>query len=648
MASVLEKAGESVRTSLNYVVNTGERIVIRPSVAGGAPGEREGRFEERIVEIRDARPLIGTLSLDREGFDLVRHVTAVTDFHDEDQLRTVYNPEIEKLVAAATGAARAVVFDHTRRSDSEETRKRMKIREPVQGVHNDYTPQSAPQRVRDLFPADEAEALLRRRFAIVNVWRSTGGPVETMPLCICDARSIAPGDLVVSERRAVDRIGYTFRSTIRTNRSRGSRRTPPLPFPARRPTRRPAKASSRASLSSSEPSTSASRGPRFSGPLLLRGGFRVFFPAAGLFAALAAPLWLALLAAGWSIPSPLAPPAWHGHEMLFGYVAAVIAGFLLTAIPNWTGRLPVAGGPLAALALLWLAGRAAMFAGASWPVAAAAVDAAFLVVLAGLAWREVIAGANKRNAPVCLLISIIALGNAGWHWAVLTGGDGTPFERAALAAVALLIMLIGGRVTPSFTRNWMVKAGHERLPAPFGAFDKAALGAALAALLVWVPLPGGKVTGALFALAAALHAVRLACWRGWATTAEPLVLILHLGYAWLPIWLGLAAAGMLAGAPDASSALHALTAGAAGTMTLAVMSRAMLGHTGRALTAGRATVAAYALVIAGAALRVAAPALPVDYVSAVVVAGLCWSAGFALYFAVYGPMGWGRGQGANG
>lgn len=211
MASVLEKAGENVRATLNYVVKTGERIVIRPSAAGGEPGAREGRFEERQVEIRDARPLIGKLSLDREGFDLVRHVTAVTDFHDEAQLRAVYNPEIEKLVAEATGASRVVTFDHTRRSDSEETRKRMKIREPVQGVHNDYTPQSGPQRVRDLLPADEAEELLRRRFAIVNVWRSTGGPVETMPLTICDARSVAPGDLVVSERRAVDRIGYTYR-----------------------------------------------------------------------------------------------------------------------------------------------------------------------------------------------------------------------------------------------------------------------------------------------------------------------------------------------------------------------------------------------------------------------------------------------------
>ncbi|MEE8334319.1 MAG: CmcJ/NvfI family oxidoreductase [Alphaproteobacteria bacterium] len=207
----MESVSEGVEAALNYVVKTGEPIVIRPSVAGGAAGERNGRFEERTAVIHDARPMIGELSLDREGFALVSHRTAVTDFHDEEQRRTVYDPEIERLVGEATGAARVVVFDHTLRSDSEETRTRMKIREPVQGVHNDYTPRSGPQRVRDLFPADEAEDLLSRRFSIINVWRSTGGAIETMPLGICDARSIPPDDLVVSERRAVDRVGYTYR-----------------------------------------------------------------------------------------------------------------------------------------------------------------------------------------------------------------------------------------------------------------------------------------------------------------------------------------------------------------------------------------------------------------------------------------------------
>ncbi|MEE8334318.1 MAG: NnrS family protein [Alphaproteobacteria bacterium] len=393
-------------------------------------------------------------------------------------------------------------------------------------------------------------------------------------------------------------------------------------------------------MPSSEPTQEPARPPRYRGPVLLRGGFRLFFPAAALFAALAAVSWLALLAAGWTLPSPLAAPVWHGHEMLFGYVAAVIAGFLLTAIPNWTGRLPVAGAPLAALVALWFAGRIAMFAGASWPVAAAVVDAAFLLVLAGLAWREVVAGANIRNAPICLIISVIALGNAGWHWAVLTDGDAGLFARAALAAVALLIALIGGRVTSSFTRNWMVKAGHATLPSAFGGFDKLALLGALAALVVWVALPEDAITGVLFGLAAALHAARLVRWRGWRTTAEPLVLILHLGYAWLPVWFALSGLSILTGAPDASSALHALTAGAAGTMTLAVMSRAMLGHTGRALTAGPATVAAYGLVIAGAALRVMAPFLPVDTMVVITIAGLSWSTGFVVFFAVYGPMGW--------
>ena len=212
MASVTaDRELDSVTAPLSYVVNTGEKIFIRPSVGGGERGERHGTYETREVTIRDARPIADGLSLDREGFALIRHVTAVQNFHDEAELERVYNPEIEALVRKATGARRVVTFDHTRRSDSEERRKELKIREPVQGVHNDYTPVSGPQRVRDLFPPDEAEALLERRFAIVNVWRSTGGSVETMPLCVCDARSIAEDDLVVSERRAKDRIGYTYR-----------------------------------------------------------------------------------------------------------------------------------------------------------------------------------------------------------------------------------------------------------------------------------------------------------------------------------------------------------------------------------------------------------------------------------------------------
>jgi len=202
---------DAVEAALSYVVNTGEKIFVRPSVGGGEGGERHGTYETRAVTIRDARPLVDGLSLDREGFMLVPHVTAVENFHDDAELERVYNPEIEALVQQATGARRVVTFDHTRRSDSEDERKRLKIREPVQGVHNDYTPRSGPQRVRDLFPADEAEELLKRRFAIINLWRSTEGSVETMPLCICDAGSIAEDDLIVSERRAKERIGYTYR-----------------------------------------------------------------------------------------------------------------------------------------------------------------------------------------------------------------------------------------------------------------------------------------------------------------------------------------------------------------------------------------------------------------------------------------------------
>jgi len=200
-----------VQAALNFVVDTGEKPVNIPSQPGGDAGINLGSYATHLVAIHDARPLAGGLSLDREGFALAHAETAMTDFFDPDKVREVYNPKIERLVCAATGARRAVVFDHTLRADSESTRREKKVREPVQRVHNDYTVRSGPQRVRDLFPPAEAEALLLHRFAIVNVWRSIRGAVETMPLALCDARTVAPGDLVASERRARDRVGETYR-----------------------------------------------------------------------------------------------------------------------------------------------------------------------------------------------------------------------------------------------------------------------------------------------------------------------------------------------------------------------------------------------------------------------------------------------------
>lgn len=208
---------DQVEAPINYVIDTGEKLVIVPSEPGGASGTRNGRHATHVVVIRNARPIAGMLDLDREGFLLTRHDSAVSDFYDREALRAVYEPELERLVRDVTGAARTVVFDHTLRADSAVTRTERKVREPVQSVHNDYTVRSGPQRVRDLFSADEAETLLRRRFAIVNVWRSIHGFVETMPLAVCDARTVSPGDLVVSERRARDRVGETYRIACNPN-----------------------------------------------------------------------------------------------------------------------------------------------------------------------------------------------------------------------------------------------------------------------------------------------------------------------------------------------------------------------------------------------------------------------------------------------
>lgn len=390
--------------------------------------------------------------------------------------------------------------------------------------------------------------------------------------------------------------------------------------------------------------TTSMKGDRMPGgsPFLERG-FRPFFLGAALFAAFALPVWVLVLGLGLAIPTHLAPRDWHIHEMIFGYVAAVIAGFLLTAVPNWTGRLPVAGRALGGLFGLWVAGRVAMgisgIAGGGVPVIAASIDAAFLVVLAGVAWREVMAGKNARNLPICGLVSLLAAANIGFHVASLQEGDTGLFQRLALAVIAGLITLVGGRIVPSFTRNWMVKAGMTALPAPFDIVDKAAMAVSAVTLVLWVALPETRTGAVLFGLGAIALGIRLLRWRGWATAGDHLVLILHVGYAWLPVWFGLMALhGFWPEAIDNSTAMHAMTAGAAGTMTIAVMTRASLGHSGRALTADRLTSSLYALIVAGAALRILAPFLPVDYVSALTTSGLMWSGGFALFAVGYGSM----------
>jgi uncharacterized protein involved in response to NO len=372
---------------------------------------------------------------------------------------------------------------------------------------------------------------------------------------------------------------------------------------------------------------------------LLSMGFRPFFLAAGLWGGLAMALWVLMLRGTVDLPTAFAPAVWHFHELLFGFVAAAIAGFLLTAIPNWTGRLPLQGWPLGGLVLLWVLGRVAV-AFSAWTGAplAAAADLAFLAAFAAVVGREIVAGRNWRNLPVLVALALLVAANAMIHAGAFDHpGWEAAGKRLAVAVVVMLISLIGGRIIPSFTSNWLRRREAGAAPAPFDRFDLGTLGISVAALAAWVVAGLGAISGAVLILAAAAHAVRLARWRGAATLKEPLLWSLHLGYAWLPV--GLFLLGSAAWKPDlATTALHALTVGAMGTMILAVMTRASLGHSKRELIAGHGTLAVYLLVLTAAVARVVAPFLDSGYAAALDLAGGAWIAAFGLFVVLYLPL----------
>ncbi len=366
--------------------------------------------------------------------------------------------------------------------------------------------------------------------------------------------------------------------------------------------------------------------------VLFSSGFRPFFLAAGILASLSVPLWLTMYYGLVVLPALDNPVAWHVHEMLFGYLGAALAGFLLTALPNWTGRAPIVGAKLTGLFLLWLVGRLAMFIPAS-STTSITLAILFPVALTAVVWREVLACKNYRNLPVCVLISIFALGQIVF-W---LGYEGTG-PRLGFAAAATLLMLIGGRITPSFTRSWIDKLGKDGQPAPFGVVDKVSLLAGVLAMACWIVAPQQAATGVIFAIAAGLNTLRLGRWCGHSTVSEPLLLALHVGYGWLCVSFAIFSLSILAPRlATEQQALHALGAGAIGQMTLVVMARASLGHTGRALRSDVATALAFLLVFLGAVLRISAgwfPQTPLVMQTSAVL----WSGGFAIFVVRYFPI----------
>ncbi len=382
--------------------------------------------------------------------------------------------------------------------------------------------------------------------------------------------------------------------------------------------------------------TTAEQIRAWQGPALFSFGFRPFFLFGTLWVALAMVIWLLVLACEMALPSRLDPVSWHAHAFLFGYLSAVLAGFLLTAVPNWTGRLPMVGWPLAALFCLWVAGRLAVLFSALLPVwAAPTLDLAFPLVLGLLILREIIAGQNWRNLVVLGLLTLFATANLVFHIEAARGGVAAHGYgvRLGVAAAILMISVIGGRIIPSFTRNWLAQRGVAARPAaPMQRFDKAVLVLSIMSLTQWVSAPSREVTAIALLVMGIAHLVRLQRWMGHHTLSEPLVLVLHAAYLFVPLGAFALAASGVAGGGHAD-AQHVWMAGAIGAMTLAVMTRASLGHTGQPLTASMATRLIYFCVFGAVALRWVAALSPV----LLLLSGGLWIAAFAGFALAYGP-----------
>ena len=387
--------------------------------------------------------------------------------------------------------------------------------------------------------------------------------------------------------------------------------------------------------------TTMQRARAWRGPALFSFGFRPFFFGGAVMAALAVAVSVPWLLGVIAVPSAFPPMAWHAHELLFGFVPAVMAGFLLTAVPNWTGRLPVVGRPLVLLFGLWLAGRVAMALSAGLhPAVTAALTLAFPLVLAATIAREILAGRNWRNLKVLGALAVLAAAQALFHAEVERHGAPVHGDRLAVAAILMLIMIVGGRIVPSFTTNWLKRENPGRQPAVFGRFDIIAMVVAGVALAAWAAeLAMPALVAVLLVAAGLLQAARLARWAGHRTLAEPLVAVLHVAYAFVPLGFLVTGAALWTGhAALRPAGLHAWTTGAIGLMILAVMTRATRGHSGQALTAPPATVALYAAVFAAALLRMAAALPPAHAAPLLAGAGLAWVAGFGGFALAYSAM----------
>lgn len=370
-------------------------------------------------------------------------------------------------------------------------------------------------------------------------------------------------------------------------------------------------------------------------------GFRTFFLAAGAGALVLVPWWGAAVALGLPPGSGWPGSLWHGHEMLHGFVVAAIAGFLLTAVPSWTGRRGFAGAPLAFLGALWLLGRIVAAAAGHLPTILVAVaDLAFLPAL--VAWlAPPLVRERNRNTPLLVVLGALWACNGVFHLA-LARGEPALASTALLVTVNVVLVLvtvIGGRIVPSFTATALRLHGDPATVRAARWMTPLAVAAMVLVTVVDLFAAGSPLAGALALAAAAVQGARLAQWQGHRTLHEPLVWVLHLAYLWIPLGLLLKGLALLDVAGGAAGWLHALTVGAIALMILGVMTRVSLGHTGRPLVLPRGVALAYGLLALAAVLRVIGPLQTLlDYATTIVASAALWAAAFAVFLWQYGPM----------
>lgn len=377
-------------------------------------------------------------------------------------------------------------------------------------------------------------------------------------------------------------------------------------------------------------------------PNLLAHPFRPFFLLTGLYGVIAVMAWIAFLFGGWPLPLGWSPLQWHSHEMLYGFVVAAAAGFMLTAMVNWTGATPLRGGGLLALVALWLSGRAVMwFAGWLPPWLVALVDLCFLPVLAVYVARVLLRHQNRRNLALVAVLMLLAMGNLMMHIGFVTGrtywlqlGQLHGFDT-----ITLLMILIAGRITPAFTKNWLRRQGRNpEAVRQFTWIDRLSVASVVLLLpLGWCNAPPAAV-GCAALFAGTVNLLRLIGWSGWRAASEPLLWILHLAYLWIVVALLLRGISLFSDGIPATAWLHALGVGAMGTLILGVMTRVAMGHTGRPLKLLPFAFFIYVAILAAALLRVLAAVQLVDYTVGVNLAALCWVLAFGLFVILYGPV----------